>query len=250
MKTLLLATSFLILNVAPNSIENKDSVVFIISNQFTYGNSNIPTSNHFAEIVHAYDVFTKNGLTVDFVSPKGGIAPIGYLDLTDDIQLQYLYDCELMGKLKNTKKASEVSPSNYEAIYFSGGGAAMYGVPENKEIQKLASHIYKNNGIISAVCHGTAGLVNIKDSTNKNIIQGKKICGFPDLFEDMKKEYYKNFPFSIEKTINQNGGEFLYSKEGWDSYVIQDGRFVTGQDPSSTYKVANQVLTLIKKNNE
>ena len=61
-------------------------------------------------------------------------------------------------------------------------------------------------------------------------------------------EYYKVFPFIIDKAIKINEGNFIYSDKGKDSFYVVDGRFVTGQDPSSASKVANEVITLIKAN--
>ena len=196
----------------------------------------------------AYDVFVKNGYSVDFISPKGGAIPIGYIATSDSIQKKYLYNNEFMNILKNTKKPSEIDPKNYKAIYYSGGGAAMFGIAENSEIKKIAEQIYNQNGIISTVCHGTAGIVNLKDNQGNSLFQNKKISGYPDLFENKEAEYYKTFPFSIEDKINENKGSFLHSQKQRDNFYIIDGKFITGQDPSATTSVAQKVVeTLINQ---
>lgn len=227
----------------------KDNILFIVSNQHTYGDTDINASNHFAEIVLAFDVLKKEGYVIDFVSPEGGAIPIGYLNTSDSIQKKYLYDFEFMKLLKHTKKPEEIEASNYTAVYYGGGGAAMFGVPQNEAIQKITLEIYENNnGIVSAICHGTAGLVNLKTSDGKFIYEGKKVNGFPDLFENMDAVYYKQFPFSIEQMIKTRGGDFVYSEEGWDDYSIADGRFITGQDPTAAASVARKIVNALKNN--
>jgi len=239
---------FLAILLLANCSKNKKNILIVTSNQHTYGNSNINASNHFAEIVLAYDVFVKNGYSVDFISPKGGAIPIGYIATSDSIQKKYLYNNEFMNILKNTKKPSEIDPKNYKAIYYSGGGAAMFGIAENSEIKKIAEQIYNQNGIISTVCHGTAGIVNLKDNQGNSLFQNKKISGYPDLFENKEAEYYKTFPFSIEDKINENKGSFLHSQKQRDNFYIIDGKFITGQDPSATTSVAQKVVeTLINQ---
>ena len=218
---------FLAILLLANCSKNKKNILIVTSNQHTYGNSNINASNHFAEIVLAYDVFVKNGYSVDFISPKGGAIPIGYIATSDSIQKKYLYNNEFMNILKNTKKPSEIDPKNYKAIYYSGGGAAMFGIAENSEIKKIAEQIYNQNGIISTVCHGTAGIVNLKDNQGNSLFQNKKISGYPDLFENKEAEYYKTFPFSIEDKINENKGSFLHSQKQRDNFYIIDGKFIT-----------------------
>ena len=227
----------------------KEKILIVTSNQHTYGSTNKNTSNHFSEIVVAYDMFKNAGYKVDFVSPNGGAIPIGYLKTSDSIQKYYLYDNVLMNLLKNTHKPNQVDALKYKAIYYSGGGTAMFGVPENIEIQNISRQIYESNGIISTVCHGTAGIVHLKMSDGNYIYKNKKINGFPDAFENKTAEYYKTFPFSIEKIIKKNGGKFQYSEKGWDSYYLVDGRLITGQDPTATKLVAQKVIQMLQKIN-
>lgn len=227
----------------------KEHILIVTSNQHTYGNSDMNASNHFSEIVLAYDVFIKNGFSVDFISPNGGAIPIGYIATSNPIQKKYLYNNEFMNILKNTKKPSEIDSKNYKAIYYSGGGAAMFGVADNLEIKKISEQIYNQNGIISAVCHGTAGIVNLEDNEGKSLFQNKKISGYPDLFENKEAEYYKTFPFSIQEMISKNGGNFQYSKKRNTNFFVTDGQFITGQGPAATKSVAKKVVeTLINKN--
>ncbi len=231
---------------AQSPIDNK--ILIVTSNQDTYGNTDFNAANHFEEIVAAYHVFVKAGLQVDFISPKGGAIPIGYLKTSDSIQKHYLYDSTLMGKLKNTLTPAQVSKIGYSAIYFSGGGAAMFGVPENEEIQEITKTIFKKGGIVSAVCHGTAGIAKLKSDTGDYLFKGKQITGYPDAFERKDAPYYKTFPFSIEQIVNDNGATFQYSKKGWDGFYVIDGRLITGQDPTATAIVAKEVVKQILNN--
>jgi putative intracellular protease/amidase len=142
---------------------------------------------------------------------------------------------------------------SYKAVYYVGGGSAMYNVPKNKQIQTIALKVYEENkGIISSVCHGTAGIVNLKTNDGKYLVAGKKISGYPDSFEKQDGEYFKYFPFLIQKTIEERGGIFKFSK-GNISHVETDGRIVTGQNFQSSSDVALKIIELIndaKRNNQ
>jgi len=251
----MLKITFLLLTLSiligcKSSVKEQNKILFVVSNQHTYGDTNLNTSNHFSEIVLPFDVFRKKGYKIDFVSPKGGAIPIGYLKTSDNIQKKYLYDADFMGLLKHTLHPKNINPKDYNAVYYVGGGAAMFGVPENKEIQLISRTIYENKGVVSAVCHGTAGIVNLQLSNGKFLYEGKQVNGFPDVFENKTDTYYKTFPFSIEKVIERNGGKFMYSKKGWDNHYVVDGRLVTGQDPSASISVAKKVVQLLENKNE
>ena len=240
---LFIGLSLLFLNL--NAQKN---ILFVTSNQDFYGNTKISASNHFEEIVVPYDLFTQAGYKVDFISPKGGAIPIGYINSSDSIQKKYLYDGWFMDKLEHTMKPIEIIADNYLAIFYSGGGAAMYGVAEDTTIQRIARKIYNKNGVISSICHGTAGMAYLKDENGKSLYKGRKITGYPDKLESRDKEYYKAFPFSMDNAIKSNDGNFVFSDKGRDGFYIVDGRFVTGQDPTSASKVANEVVTLLNEN--
>jgi CubicO group peptidase (beta-lactamase class C family) len=231
-----------------NPVYAQKKILFVTSSQEFYGNSKIAAANHFEEIVIPYDIFVKAGYQVDFISPNGGAIPIGYINSSDSIQKKYIYDAFFMDRLKNTLKPSAIKAEDYSSIFYTGGGAAMFGVAENPTIQNIARKIYSTNGIVGAICHGTAGLAYLKDDAGKSLYNGKKITGFPNKFENMEAEYYKTFPFAIDNAIKANEGNFVYSDQGWDSFTIVDGRFVTGQDPSSASKMAHEIIALIEAN--
>ncbi len=76
--------------------------------------------------------------------------------------------------LVNTKKPEDIDPEKYNAIYYTGGHGVMWDFPDNKELQEIALAIYENNGYILSVCHGIAGLLNIKDKEGNFLISDKK----------------------------------------------------------------------------
>ncbi|MEM7548988.1 MAG: type 1 glutamine amidotransferase domain-containing protein [Bacteroidota bacterium] len=248
-KLIISLSVILITSIASAQETTIRNILIVTSNQHTYGDTDLNAANHFEEIVVAYDIFIKAGLKVDFVSPKGGAIPIGYIKTSDSIQKQYLYDEIFMNKLENTLTPSQASQTNYSAIYFSGGGAAMFGVPENEQIQRITKQIFIRGGTVSAVCHGTAGITKLINTNGRYLFEDKRITGYPDAFERKNAAYYKTFPFSIEQAVKEKGGIFQFSEQGWDGFYITDGRLITGQDPTATSAVAEKVVTQISIDN-
>ena len=157
-----------------------------------------------------------------------------------------MYDSDFMQAIKHTLSPSEVQTTRYKAIQFIGGGSSMFGVPENEAIQKIAMDIYeKNNGIVSSVCHGTAGIVNLKTTDGKYLVSGKRVSGYPDEFERKDRDYYKTFPFKITETIEERGGVFKHAPRN-TAHVEVDGRLVTGQNWLSSIPVAEAIIQILE----
>ncbi len=241
----------IISKAAANKPSNKSGkrILFIVSNAHFYGTSALGTGNSYAEIVNAYDTFATQGYTVDFVSPKGGAIPLAYINTSDTLQKSYLYNPDFMYAVGNTKLPKEIDGRNYKAVHYIGGGSAMYDVPENADIQRLALQVYEENGgIISSVCHGTAGIAHLKTKDGKFLVAGKTVSGWPDSYEDTNGEYFKHFPFLIQKTIEERGGTFKFSGKS-DAHVERDGRIITGQNFQSSRGVALKIIEALESSN-
>jgi putative intracellular protease/amidase len=182
------------------------------------------------------------------VTPLGGLAPLAYINPADSLQLHYLYDADFMYGLEHTRKPSDLDASAYQIIQFTGGSAPIFDVPQNESIQRLAMDIYeKHQGVIAAVCHGTAGLVNLKTSDGKYLVAGKNINGVPDRHESKKLPHYAQYPFIIETLLKERGGDFRHSEVGTPHVEIA-GRLVTGQNSLSSAMVTQQSIEISQAN--
>ena len=224
-----------------------NKVLIVTSNASNKENTDFSTGNSFSEVSIAYFEYLNAGYHVDFVSPKGGAIPLAYINPNDSIHMSALYNPDFMYAISHTKKPSEANPSEYDIILFTGGSAPIFDIPQNTEIQNIATNIYEQKGVIAAVCHGTAGIVNIKTSDGKYLVEGKNVNGFPEEFENKNSALYKSFPFIIEDEIEKNGGRFQYGKKA-KSYHVIDGRLVTGQNFQSSKIVAQKSVEVSRKN--
>lgn len=233
-------------NNSLNSHSKNDRVLFIVSSKFYQGNSKLTAGNSFSEIIIAYDEFKKAGFEIDFVSPKGGIIPLSYINTSNDLQLAYLYDCNFMYQIKHTLNPDQIIPSDYQIVHYVGGSSPIYDIPQNSKIQKIVMSIYeKYDGVISAVCHGTAGIVHLKTQDGKYLVAGKNVNGVPDSQESKNLPHYQHYPFIIQTLFEERGGNFRFSKIG-TPHVEVDGRLVTGQNSLSSKMVATKSIEIIK----
>lgn len=220
-------------------------ILFVVTSHNKKGNTGKPTGYYLSEVSHPWDVLHNEGYEIDFVSPKGGKAPVDGFNLNDPINKKFWEDKTYHGKIENTLKPSQINPNDYIAIHYAGGHGAMWDFPENKEIAEIATKIYENNGYISAVCHGSAGLVNIKLSDGKYLVDGKKVNAFTN-DEERAVGLTNVVPFLLESELIKRGA--IFEKSGlWQSHVTVDHRLITGQNPASAKKLGESLLREIKK---
>ena len=225
---------------------NTKKILVVLTNVSQYKNDEEKTGLWLAEATEFVDEVTKAGFEVDYVSPKGGSVPIDPRSLKsiyvskEDLQLSESSDFKERALL-HSLKPEDVQPEDYIAIYYTGGHGVIWDFPDNKELQEIANSIYEQGGYISSVCHGVAGLLNIRDRDGRYLIEGKKITGFTK-WEEILRGKLKKVPFITETEVKKRGADFQ-KKLPYTSFALQDGRFVTGQNPMSGRAVAKRLLS-------
>jgi len=194
-------------------------------------------------------VFVREGYNIDFVSPKGGHAPVdpGSVEkcAQDKICAAFLKNNDIQKAIKNTMKPEDVNSEKYAAVFFPGGYGPMFDLPDNKRIQDIVRDVYERSQVVSGVCHGQVGLVNVKLSNGNYLIKGKEVTGFSNAEEEEMK-LQKVLPFLLETRLKENGGQYTCA-DPWKPKVVTSERIVTGQNPESSTGTAEAIVSILKK---
>jgi len=228
----------------------KGRILVVMTNHERYPSRSDTTGLWLTELTHFTDTVEAAGYTTVFTSPKGGKVPLDERSLKwlymDDSARRQLRSIHFRERLENTVPAASVDPAEFTAIYFTGGHGVMWDFPEDRELQRLAESIYAAGGVVSAVCHGVAGLINLKDAQGQPLIKDKRITGFSNR-EEWLSGMRSQVPFFLEDRLVGKGALYSDAMLPFTSYVITDGRIVTGQNPQSPKEVAEAVVVALSK---
>jgi putative intracellular protease/amidase len=201
------------------------------------------TGYYVPEAAHPYEVFKAQGYTLDFVSPKGGEPPKDGFNADGAAQVEFLE--ENKDKLTSTLTPDQVNPDNYHAIFYAGGHGTMWDFPNNTRLAELASSIYKKGGVVAAVCHGPAALVNVRLSNGEFLVKGKKVAAFTNAEEEAVK-LTNVVPFLLETKLVERGAHHVPAPN-FAANVQTSERLVTGQNPASARGVAEAVVKVLEQ---
>lgn len=118
----------------------------------------------------------------------------------------------------------------------------MFDFPQNKYIQSIVSEYYEEGQVIGAVYHGPAALVNVTLRDGSHLLDGKMVSSFTNKEELLLiKNAQVIFPFLLQDKLVENEATF---NEGhmYLEKVSEDGNLITGQNPWSTWAVAEAVV--------
>lgn len=231
-------------------------ILIIVTNIDGFENVGLRTGLWLSELVHFWDVTEKAGYQMDMASPIGGKIPLdpqsliiphlaNAVGLGGSLTRRYK-DKSFKKLLNNTLKISEVDANNYDAIYLTGGHGVMFDFPNDKTLASLIATFYETGKIVSAVCHGSAGLLNVKLSNGNHLIKGKKVTGF-SWREEKLARIDKAVPFNLEKELKDREANYSTALLPFLSHVVEDGKLITGQNPKSARGVGKTVVKTLKE---
>lgn len=220
-------------------------ILIVLTSNSTLGSTGNDTGFYLPEVTHPYEVFAQAGFEIDFVSPKGGKAPMTEIDLEDPLNKAFLENPKRVAQVEQTLTPTQVDPNQYNAIFYTGGHGTMWDFPDNEQLAQIAAAIYGQGGVVGAVCHGPAGLVNIKLSNGKSLVAGKTVSSFTNQ-EEAAVELTEVVPFLLESKLVECGAKFSKAAN-FQAHVVVSERLVTGQNPASAAGVGERMTALVNE---
>ncbi|THG97419.1 hypothetical protein EW145_g7618 [Phellinidium pouzarii] len=200
------------------------------------------TGWYLPEAAHPYYVLSKS-CDIDFAAPAGPNPPVDEASVQmfkDDESVKFLNDNLVKAKLQNAKVLKSVNASDYDAVFYVGGHGPVLDLAVDSDNIKLASDFYNQNKIVSAVCHGPAALVGVKNAKGVSIFAGVEATGFSNVEEEQAQKV-KDVPFLLEDRIKELGGKYVKA-DPWAEKVVVSGNLITGQNPASAGPLGKALL--------
>jgi putative intracellular protease/amidase len=141
--------------------------------------------------------------------------------------------------LASTLKLSDISASDFDAVFYPGGHGPLWDLAEDASSIVLIETMLAAGKPVACVCHAP-GVLRLAASDGASVVNGKSVTGFSNS-EEQAVGLTEVVPFLVEDMLKENGG--VYSKgDDWQPYVITDGLLITGQNPASSAPAAEALL--------
>lgn len=224
-------------------------ILHVVTNVAHYADPSDPTGLWLSELTHAWHIFDAAGHEQRIVSPKGGNSPLEPRSLkwplADASVKSWLTDQTRSDLLSTTSRPDEITPEDFDAVYFTGGHAVMWDFPDDASLQQITRAIYERGGIVSSVCHGYCGLLNVRLSDGTLLVSGRRVTGF-SWREEILAGVARKMPYNAEEEMKRRGARYEKALLPFVSHAIVDGRLVTGQNPGSARATAKRVAALLE----
>ena len=219
-------------------------VLIVLTSHDKLGDTGHKTGFWVEEFAAPYYVFKDAGFDITLASPLGGQPPVDptsqLSDFETDATKRYDQDDAVKAALANTVVLSSVKEADYDAVFYPGGHGPLWDLADNTDSIKLIESFLAANKPVGAVCHASAALLNVKDSSGEFAIKGKAVAGFANS-EEAAVELTDIVPFLVEDELIKRGADYQKADD-FHAFAVQDGLIISGQNPASSELVADKLI--------
>lgn len=223
-------------------------ILLVLTSHDQLGDTGKKTGFWLEELAAPYYALKDAGADIVLASPKGGQPPLDPKSDDPDAQTddtrRFKADAEAQAALASTVVLSSVKAEDFDAVFYPGGHGPLWDLANDADSIALIEAFAKADKPTGFVCHAPGVLKSVNGPDGKPLVNGRKVTGFTNS-EEEAVGLTDVVPFLVENVLTANGGDYSKGPD-WGSYVLTDGKLVTGQNPGSSHAAAEALLKLLK----
>jgi putative intracellular protease/amidase len=219
-------------------------VLMVLTSHDRLGDTGKKTGFWLEEFAAPYYILKDAGMDITLASPKGGQPPLDPKSddpaSETDAMRRFKEDKKTQAALANTIPLSDVSPDEFDAVFYPGGHGPLWDLSEDPHSTNLIETLYAAGKPVAAVCHGPAAFRRAQAPDGSPIVRNKSVTGFSNT-EEAAAGLTDVVPFLVEDMLKQNGGDYSKAAD-WQPHAVTAGNLITGQNPASSESTAKALL--------
>ncbi|WP_201595981.1 type 1 glutamine amidotransferase domain-containing protein [Psychrobacter fulvigenes] len=223
------------------------NILMVLTSHDKLGDTGKKTGFWLEEFAAPYYAFLDAGVNVTLASPAGGQPPLDPSSDTEDAQTKdtkrFKEDSDAQKHLANTKKLANMKAEDFDSVFYPGGHGPLWDLAVDENSINLIETFVKQDKPVAFVCHSPAALKNVKID-GEYLVKGKTVTGFTNT-EEEAVGLTDVVPFLVEDALMANGGNYEKAAD-WESFVVEDGLLITGQNPASSEAAAKRLIAKLK----
>jgi putative intracellular protease/amidase len=221
-------------------------ILLVLTSHDRLGDTGRKTGFWLEELAAPYYTFKDAGAEIVLASPKGGQPPLdpksNEPNFQTDLTRRFEADAAAKAQLASTVRLDSVQAEDFDTVFYPGGHGPMWDLAEDPRSIALIEAFYDSGKPVAAVCHAPGALRRVRFQ-GQPLVKGKRVTGFTN-GEEAAVGLTEVVPFLVEDELKRLGGRYEKAAD-WASFVVTDGRLVTGQNPASSTAGAEALLKLL-----
>ncbi|GAA1992208.1 type 1 glutamine amidotransferase domain-containing protein [Catenulispora subtropica] len=203
-----------------------------------------PTGFWAEEVVVPYQALKAAGHQVAVATPGGVVPTADAGSLTAEFSgggartMQEAVDA--MAELRTPLVLADVAVGDYDAVLYPGGHGPMEDLAVDADSGRLLTAALASGKPLAVVCHGPAALLAARREDGTSAFAGYRVAAFTNA-EEIQAGLGDRAKWLLQDRLEADG-VVVEVAEPWTSHVVVDRNLITGQNPMSSARLAEELV--------
>jgi putative intracellular protease/amidase len=206
-----------------------------------------PTGYWGEELAMPHKVFSEAGWEITIATPGGKAPTLDRLSMSRTAGLPAKlrevgrYLVSIQAQLDNPRSLDDVDPAQYALVFYPGGHGPMEDLAYDEVSGALLTRVLHSSKPLALLCHAPAATLAAKNADGSWPFAGYRMTGLSNT-EEKLNSFGRKAPWLLEDRLREGGADYTKARLPLLPFVVVDRNLYTGQNPTSSERLAKRLV--------
>lgn len=199
------------------------------------------------ELAMPHKIFSEAGWDITIATPVGKAPTLDRLSMSRTAGLPSTlrevakYLDSIQSRLDSPEALENIDPAQFDVVFYPGGHGPMEDLAYDPVSGALLTRVLHSGKPLALLCHAPAATLAAKNEDGTWPFAGYRMTGLSNT-EEKLNSFGRKAPWFLEDRLREGGAEYVKARLPLLPFVVVDRNLYTGQNPTSSERLAKRLV--------
>ncbi|MFF8430388.1 type 1 glutamine amidotransferase domain-containing protein [Streptomyces sp. NPDC016566] len=194
-----------------------------------------------------HKIFSEAGADITIATPGGKAPTLDRLSMSRTAGLPSKlrevarYLDSIQSPLNSPEALENIDPDQFDAVFYPGGRGPMEDLADDPVSGALLTRTLHSGKPLALLCHAPAATLAAKNEDGIWPFAGYRMTGLSNA-EEKLNGFGRKAPWFLEDRLREGGADYVKARLPLLPFVVVDRNLYTGQNPTSSERLAKRLV--------
>ncbi|MFJ8032392.1 type 1 glutamine amidotransferase domain-containing protein [Streptomyces sp. NPDC096032] len=200
------------------------------------------------ELAMPHKIFDDAGWAITIATPRGKAPTLDRLSMSRTAGLPSKlrevarYLDSIQNQLGSPEALENVDPTQFDVVFYPGGHGPMEDLAHDPVSGALLTRVLRSGKPLALLCHAPAATLAAENEDGTWPFAGYRMTGLSNT-EEKLNSFGRKAPWFLEDRLREEGADYVKARLPLLPFVVVDRNLYTGQNPTSSERLAKRLVT-------
>ncbi|MFG2266550.1 type 1 glutamine amidotransferase domain-containing protein [Streptomyces sp. NPDC048720] len=200
------------------------------------------------ELAMPHKIFNDAGWDITIATPRGKAPTLDRLSMSRTAGLPSKlrevarYLDSIQNRLGSPEPLESIDPTQFDVVFYPGGHGPMEDLAHDPVSGALLTRVLHSGKPLALLCHAPAATLAAKNEDGTWPFAGHRMTGLSNT-EEKLNSFGRKAPWFLEDRLREEGADYVKARLPLLPFVVVDRNLYTGQNPTSSERLAKRLVT-------